>query len=86
MVQIAHGVAENPPRYNRLATAPTDAGFHGYANDHRGHGQSVDAETPRGSFGAGARCELVADIVEFGESIWAQHPQLRLFLLGRSMG
>ena len=86
VVQIAHGVAEHAARYARLAGALTSAGYEVYAHDHRGHGASVDANTPLGDFGRGAWPALVADIVQFGRVIQSEHPDLKLFLLAHSMG
>lgn len=86
VVQIAHGVAEHSPRYARLAAALNAAGYEVYANDHRGHGASVDANTPLGAFGVGAWPGLVADIVQFGRAIRAEHPGLKLLLVAHSMG
>src|SRR5699024_4276378 len=44
IVQIAHGLAEHAPRYDRLARALTAAGYEVYSHDHRGHGGSVSDE------------------------------------------
>jgi alpha-beta hydrolase superfamily lysophospholipase len=89
-VQLAHGVAEHATRYERLAEALTAAGYLVYANDHRGHGASIGAATggdvTLGSFGAAGWPALIADAVEFSESIRADNPGLPLFLIAHSMG
>jgi len=41
VVQIVHGITEHAGRYARLAAALTRAGYHVYANDHRGHGRTA---------------------------------------------
>lgn len=40
MVQLLHGVGEHAGRYGALIAALTAAGFHVYADDHRGHGRT----------------------------------------------
>src|SRR5690606_24259917 len=85
-VQIAHGLAEHAPRYDRLAQALNDAGYDVWANDHRGHGESVDAVTPHGDFGAGGWSGLVADVVQLAGIVAAERPGIPHFLVGHSMG
>ncbi|HEX3680108.1 MAG TPA: alpha/beta fold hydrolase, partial [Galbitalea sp.] len=86
VIQIAHGIAEHAPRYDRLAQALTHAGWLVYATDHRGHGKSISASVPLGSFGAAGWPALVQDVVAFSKQLQARHPDLPLFLLGHSMG
>jgi alpha-beta hydrolase superfamily lysophospholipase len=86
VIQLAHGVAEHSGRYGRLADALTAAGFIVYANDHRGHGASVNDDAVLGSFGAAGWAALVADTIAFGELISAENPDLPLFLVAHSMG
>ncbi|RFA10004.1 alpha/beta hydrolase [Subtercola boreus] len=90
VVQLAHGVAEHSGRYGRLADALTDAGYEVHADDHRGHGASIgEADggvVPLGSFGAAGWEALVSDMIAFGESVKAEHPDLPLFLIAHSMG
>jgi alpha-beta hydrolase superfamily lysophospholipase len=89
-VQLAHGVAEHAGRYARLAKALTGAGYLVYANDHRGHGASINGaaggDVTLGSFGAAGWPALVGDAVAFSESIHADNPELELFLIAHSMG
>lgn len=40
VVQLLHGVGEHAGRYPALIAALTGAGFHVYADDHRGHGRT----------------------------------------------
>ena len=86
MVQISHGVAEHGPRYDRLATALTAAGYAVYAHDHRGHGSSISDEVTLGGFGAAGWSGLVADLVALGDRIHGEQPDRPLFLIGHSMG
>ena len=86
VVQLAHGVAEHSLRYDRIAQALSAAGYIVYANDHRGHGESIGGDVTLGYFGAAGWPALVADLVAFSESIRAEHGDLPLFLVAHSMG
>ncbi len=86
VVQVAHGLAEHAARYDRLAQALNAAGFVVVAHDHRGHGRSVASEADLGDFGEAGFEGLIADIVAYGASVTADHPDLPLFLLAHSMG
>jgi len=86
VVQIAHGLAEHAQRYARLAAALNAAGFLVAANDHRGHGSSVDADVPLGGFGAAGAAGLFADVARHGELLREEFPGLPLFLIAHSMG
>lgn len=84
IIQIAHGLAEHAPRYARLAKALNDAGFRVAANDHRGHGATID-NTP-GDFGAAGFTALWHDIAQYGRLLREQYPDSTLYLIGHSMG
>jgi alpha-beta hydrolase superfamily lysophospholipase len=86
VVQLVHGLAEHGTRYGRLATALNGAGFLVVAADNRGHGASVSAEVPLGSFGAAGVAGFLGDIAAAGEQIAAEHRDLPLFLIGHSLG
>ncbi len=85
-VQVVHGLSEHAPRYDRLARELVAAGYDVWAHDHRGHGASVDARTPLGSFGAGGWAGLLSDVVRFSGHVEAQHPGLPHFVIAHSMG
>ncbi|MCW5635072.1 MAG: lysophospholipase [Rubrivivax sp.] len=84
VVQLAHGLAEHGQRYARFANALNAAGFVVHAVDHRGHGRTARGEL--GRFGAPGFSGLIADVVQFGAALRAQHGALPLFLFGHSMG
>jgi alpha-beta hydrolase superfamily lysophospholipase len=86
VVQLVHGLAEHCPRYGRLATALNAAGFLITGADTRGHGASVSAEVPLGTFGAAGVAGFLGDIVAAGEQLAAEHPDRPLFLMGHSLG
>ncbi|HSZ46895.1 MAG TPA: alpha/beta fold hydrolase, partial [Streptosporangiaceae bacterium] len=84
-VQITHGMGEHARRYEHVAQALTDVGYVVYAQDHRGHGASADADD-LGNLGAAGWTGLVDDIGRLGAVVRAEHPDLPLILLGHSMG
>ena len=85
IVQISHGLGEHKERYKRVAGALTDAGYVVYANDHRGHGETIGERTP-GDFSAGGWPALIEDVKQLGEIARAAYDGLSLALLGHSMG
>ncbi|HOW50861.1 MAG TPA: lysophospholipase [bacterium] len=87
VIQIAHGMAEHAGRYRHFAEFLTRQGFAVYANDHRGHGQSVLPGEPRGFFAeAGGWQKVVDDARDLTGIAKRDHPGLPFFLFGHSMG
>jgi alpha-beta hydrolase superfamily lysophospholipase len=86
IVQIAHGLGEHALRYGRLAKCLNDAGFHVYANDHRGHGRTAPSSDSYGDFGEPGWNAVVQDAVELTRIAQARDGQLPIVLLGHSMG
>ncbi len=84
VVQIAHGLAEHVARYDRFAAALNAAGYVAAGTDHRAHGRTgADA---LGDFGTAGFEGLIADVVQFGRELAADHPGVPVFLFGHSMG
>jgi alpha-beta hydrolase superfamily lysophospholipase len=86
IVQIAHGMGEHSLRYAHVAEFLNQAGFHVYANDHRGHGRSVKGRESLGDFGAAGWDGLVADMVTLTRLARTREGRLPVILLGHSMG
>jgi len=86
VVQIAHGLGEHAVRYAHVATALNRAGFHVYANDHRGHGRTAPSAESYGDFGEPGWAGVVTDAAELTRIIQAREPGLPVILLGHSMG
>jgi alpha-beta hydrolase superfamily lysophospholipase len=87
IVQLVHGAAEHARRYQRFADALVARGFAVYAEDHRGHGQSVAPQGLKGDMGPSNAIERVVDDVAcLSRTARAQHPELPLVLFGHSMG
>ncbi|QKV18828.1 alpha/beta hydrolase [Oricola thermophila] len=87
-VHILHGLAEHGERYASFARTLSEAGFHVYAHDHRGHGYTVAPGAPAGVFDTGGHgVEVVLnDVASVQDKIAAEHPDLPLVLFGHSMG
>jgi alpha-beta hydrolase superfamily lysophospholipase len=87
VVHVCHGFAEHAARYARFAEALSQAGFHVYAHDHRGHGLTRAPDAPQGRLAAKDGWRLVlADVDAVHARIAEEHPGLPLILLGHSMG
>ena len=86
IVQIAHGMGEHALRYAHVAEFLNQAGFHVYANDHRGHGQSAKGPASLGDFGIGGWNGLVADMAMLTRLARMREGGLPVILLGHSMG
>ncbi|HEV7306348.1 alpha/beta hydrolase [Ensifer sp.] len=84
---ISHGLAEHSGRYARFAEAMAGDGFHVYAHDHRGHGETRAPDAQLGMFARRDGLDKVfADIRAVREIATAAHPGLRVVLFGHSMG
>jgi alpha-beta hydrolase superfamily lysophospholipase len=90
VVQLLHGVGEHAGRYGALITALTEAGFHVYADDHRGHGRTGirqhEGPAKLGRLGKGGLRAAVAAVWQLTGIIVDEHPDLPLVLLGHSWG
>ncbi len=86
IVQIAHGMAEHAQRYDQVAEFLSRAGFHVYANDHRGHGLTGTRSNSVGDFGAPGWIGLVDDLVTLTRLARGREDSLPVVLLGHSMG
>jgi alpha-beta hydrolase superfamily lysophospholipase len=87
IVQINHGLAEHAARYARLAKALSEAGYHVYAHDHRGHGFTKAKDAPQGMFADGdGHQRVLDDVLAVRSHAAAAHPGLPLIIFGHSMG
>ena len=87
VIHINHGLADHAGRYARYAERLSAAGFHVYAQDHRGHGATDAPGAKQSVFAKENGWELVLQDMKFvnGE-IRAKHPSLPIILFGHSMG
>lgn len=85
VIQIIHGMGEHSLRYDSTARYFNKIGYLVYADDHRGHGYSVDSTDQLGlikeSFST-----LVEDEKYITSFISKRHPDLPIYVLGHSMG
>ncbi|HBU84198.1 MAG TPA: alpha/beta hydrolase [Paenibacillus sp.] len=86
VVQIAHGMSETAARYAEFAQQLTSHGFAVYANDHRGHGKTVENLNLLGNAGPDAFRWMASDMMNLGEVAAKENPDVPLFLMGHSMG
>lgn len=90
VVQLLHGVGEHAGRYAALIEALTGAGFHVYADDHRGHGRTGIRQwggpDGLGRLGPGGMRAAVAACHRLTGIIREERPGLPLVLLGHSWG
>lgn len=87
IVHISHGMAEHAARYRPFAEALTAQGFVVFANDHRGHGQTVQDEDDLGHFAdENGWDKVVEDQRRVCESIKQEFPDTPLIYFAHSMG
>jgi len=85
VVQIVHGMAEHAGRYQRLAEFLTNQGIAVYADDHQGHGFTVQDGKSWGVLPYGF-ISMVENEKELTEKIRKDYPDTPIFLFGHSMG
>jgi alpha-beta hydrolase superfamily lysophospholipase len=87
VVQISHGLAEHAGRYARFAAFLAGRGFHVYAHDHRGHGQTTAPDaSPRQFARENGIAKVIADVAAVHQLIAEQHAGLPVIAFGHSMG
>ncbi|MBR1497791.1 MAG: lysophospholipase [Oscillospiraceae bacterium] len=87
VVQIAHGIAEHVERYDGFSAFLASHGYVVTANDHLGHGKSVQDPKDLGFFAEKGGWELVVDDMRrLYTRTSGDYPGLPYFLFGHSMG
>jgi len=81
VVQVIHGFAEHSGRYKNVADQLEPSGFAIYAHDLRGHGKSDGEQNYAESMD-----QLVEDEKKFYDLIKNKHSNLKIFMLGHSVG
>ena len=84
VVQLIHGIAEHIGRYDDFARFLNAHGYVVAADDHMGHGGSVENGV-KGYF-SGGWLSAVEDEKRLHDEIAAQYPALPYYILGHSMG
>jgi alpha-beta hydrolase superfamily lysophospholipase len=84
---VCHGLAEHSRRYHRFAAAMAEQGYHVYAHDHRGHGETEAPDAPAGQFARRHGVErVITDVEAMRDHAAGLHPGLPVILFGHSMG
>ena len=85
ILQIVHGIAEFVERYDEFANYLTSQGYLVVAEDHMGHGKSINGDGIQGYF-HGGWFNAVADTYHLLEMTKAEYPDVPYILFGHSMG
>lgn len=85
VVQIVHGIAEFVERYDRFAQYLNGLGYAVVAEDHMGHGKSINGEGIQGYF-HGGWFTAVDDSYALLQKNRREFPDLPYVLFGHSMG
>ena len=87
VIQIVHGMAEHALRYDNIANYFTGLGYAVYAEDHAGHGASINGEGVRGYFAEeDGWSKVVSDVMTLHKRAKADFPDAKQILYGHSMG
>lgn len=87
IVLISHGMSEHSKRYAEFARFLAARGYHVYAFDHRGHGETKAPDATQGQFARRDGSEkVIADVIAMREMAAGLHPNLPVILFGHSMG
>ena len=85
VVQIVHGIAEFVERYDEFAVWLTSKGYAVVAEDHMGHGQSINGDGIQGYF-HGGWFSAVEDTYHLLQETRKEYPDIPYILFGHSMG
>ena len=85
ILQIIHGIAEFVERYDDFANYLNAQGYLVVAEDHMGHGQSIEGGSTQGFF-HGGWFAAVNDSLKLMKDTMAQYPGIPYVLFGHSMG
>ena len=87
VVQIAHGVAEHADRYEEFMNFLAENGFAVAADDHLGHGQSIERDEDKGFFAEkDGWWRIVDDLKTVHDTMKARYPDVPYVFFGHSMG
>ena len=85
VIQLVHGIAEHIERYDDFAAYLNHLGFLVIAQDHMGHGKSIDDAAVRGYF-TGGWFAAVEDTYQLLHSTMKKYPHIPYVVFGHSMG
>ncbi len=81
VVILVHGLSEHSGRYQHVAEHLTQAGYHVYSQDNRGHGLSSGERQHLSS-----HTSFINDLKQHYDRIKQNHPNSKIFMLGHSLG
>jgi alpha-beta hydrolase superfamily lysophospholipase len=81
VILVIHGLGEHSGRYEHVGQALAKAGYHAYALDHLGHGQSEGKRVQ-----VKTHTDFIRDLKQFYDAVCKQHPGSKPYMLGHSMG
>ena len=85
-VQIVHGMAEHAKRYERFAEFLCNNDYICYADDHRGHGKTIELNNmPPGYLGKTGWNGTVNQVHQLSTIIKKENLDIPLFLIGQSI-
>lgn len=84
VVQLVHGIAEHIGRYDDFAGFLTEYGYAVVADDHMGHGGSIEGGTA--GYFTGGWMAAVADLKTLRDKTASEYPGIPYYMLGHSMG
>ncbi len=86
IVQIVHGSIEHSYRYKRFAEELVKQGYVVYANDHIGHGKSINKHEFYFSDKKNGIDLAIKDLETINKAIQKHHKNKKIFIFGHSMG
>lgn len=87
VIQIVHGMSEYAARYDNIANYLVGLGYAVYAEDHAGHGASINGEGVRGFFAdEDGWTKVVTDVMTLHGIAQKDFPDVKHILYGHSMG
>ena len=84
VVQISHGMGEHAQRYQYFSERLVEAGYAVYADDHRGHGATIQGVP--GYMGEDGWNRTIEDAAMITDHIEATHAERPIVFFGHSMG
>ena len=87
VLQIAHGVADHAERYTDFMRFLAENGFASAADDHLGHGQSIEREDDKGFFAdSEGWWRVLDDLKTVHDTMKEKYPDVPYIFFGHSMG
>lgn len=86
VLHILHGMAEHAERYDSFAKYLNSHNIAVFAQDHRGHGQSIENDLKGFFADKNGWNRVVEDAIELSDYISGLYTGVPLFLMGHSMG